>query len=327
MRALCWHGRHDVRVEPVPDPKILNPRDAIVRVTATRDLRLGPAPLQRLHARRWRRATSSATSSWAKSSRSAAAVKNLQGRRPRGRALSHRLRQLLLLPAAALFAVRELQPERLDGGEAMGPLALRHLRLLAHARRLRGRPGRVRARAVRRRRPDQGARGADATSRCCSCPTSSRPATWRRRTATSSRGDMVAVWGCGPVGQFAIAQRAAARRRARHRHRPLPRAAADGARRKPAPRRSTTSEANVLEALTRDDRRPRPGRLHRRRRHGSARAHDLAYAYDRVKQAMMLETDRPGRAARGDHGVPQAAARSRSPASTAASSTSSRSAR
>ncbi len=35
MRALCWYGKHDVRVESVPDPKLLNPRDAIVRVTAT----------------------------------------------------------------------------------------------------------------------------------------------------------------------------------------------------------------------------------------------------------------------------------------------------
>ena len=35
MKALCWHGRHDVRLERVPDPEILNPRDAIVRVTAT----------------------------------------------------------------------------------------------------------------------------------------------------------------------------------------------------------------------------------------------------------------------------------------------------
>ena len=33
MKALCWYGNHDVRVETVPDPKILNPRDAIVRVT------------------------------------------------------------------------------------------------------------------------------------------------------------------------------------------------------------------------------------------------------------------------------------------------------
>ena len=35
MKAVCWYGPHDVRVESVPDPGILNPRDAIVRVTAT----------------------------------------------------------------------------------------------------------------------------------------------------------------------------------------------------------------------------------------------------------------------------------------------------
>jgi threonine dehydrogenase-like Zn-dependent dehydrogenase len=35
MRALTWQGRHDVRVETVPDPQIVNPRDAIVRVTST----------------------------------------------------------------------------------------------------------------------------------------------------------------------------------------------------------------------------------------------------------------------------------------------------
>jgi threonine dehydrogenase-like Zn-dependent dehydrogenase len=35
MKANCWYGKHDVRVETVPDPEILNPRDAIVRVTAT----------------------------------------------------------------------------------------------------------------------------------------------------------------------------------------------------------------------------------------------------------------------------------------------------
>ena len=35
MKALVWHKTHDVRVERVPDPQILNPRDAIVRITAT----------------------------------------------------------------------------------------------------------------------------------------------------------------------------------------------------------------------------------------------------------------------------------------------------
>jgi threonine dehydrogenase-like Zn-dependent dehydrogenase len=35
MKAVCWFGKKDVRVEEVPDPKILNPRDAVVRVTST----------------------------------------------------------------------------------------------------------------------------------------------------------------------------------------------------------------------------------------------------------------------------------------------------
>jgi threonine dehydrogenase-like Zn-dependent dehydrogenase len=35
MKALCWYGKHDVRVENVPDPRILNPRDAIVKTTLT----------------------------------------------------------------------------------------------------------------------------------------------------------------------------------------------------------------------------------------------------------------------------------------------------
>lgn len=32
MRALCWNGVNDLRVETVPDPQIVNPHDAIVRV-------------------------------------------------------------------------------------------------------------------------------------------------------------------------------------------------------------------------------------------------------------------------------------------------------
>src|SRR5215210_1691480 len=35
MRAVCWNGKNDIRVETVPDPQILNSRDAIVKVTST----------------------------------------------------------------------------------------------------------------------------------------------------------------------------------------------------------------------------------------------------------------------------------------------------
>ena len=35
MRAICWEGKKKVRFEEVPDPRILNSRDAIVRITST----------------------------------------------------------------------------------------------------------------------------------------------------------------------------------------------------------------------------------------------------------------------------------------------------
>lgn len=35
MKAVCWHGTHDVRVENVPEPKLLNQRDALVKVNLT----------------------------------------------------------------------------------------------------------------------------------------------------------------------------------------------------------------------------------------------------------------------------------------------------
>ncbi len=35
MKAVCWWGKNDIRVVETPDPKIVNPHDAIVRVTLT----------------------------------------------------------------------------------------------------------------------------------------------------------------------------------------------------------------------------------------------------------------------------------------------------
>ena len=34
MKALCWHGKHDIRYETVPDPQIEDSRDAIIKVTS-----------------------------------------------------------------------------------------------------------------------------------------------------------------------------------------------------------------------------------------------------------------------------------------------------
>ncbi len=35
MKAVCWQGANKVQVDTVPDPKILNERDAIVKITST----------------------------------------------------------------------------------------------------------------------------------------------------------------------------------------------------------------------------------------------------------------------------------------------------
>ena len=35
MKAVCWQGANKVGVETVPDPKIINPRDAVIRITST----------------------------------------------------------------------------------------------------------------------------------------------------------------------------------------------------------------------------------------------------------------------------------------------------
>ena len=189
MKANCWYGAHDVRVETVPDPKILNPRDAIVKVTSTAicgsDLHLydgfiptmetGRHPRPRVHGR---------------------------GRRGRPRTSKNlKVGDRVVVPftiacgscffcqEAALVALRQLEPERLDGRESLwatrrvGPV-----RLLAHdwAATPAGRRSTCACRSptsVRIKVPERTC----ATSRCCSSPTSSRPATWRPRTATSSR--------------------------------------------------------------------------------------------------------------------------------------------
>ncbi len=35
MKALTWHGQHDVRVDTHPDPKIEDPRDVVISITST----------------------------------------------------------------------------------------------------------------------------------------------------------------------------------------------------------------------------------------------------------------------------------------------------
>nr|MDQ3349300.1 zinc-binding dehydrogenase [Acidobacteriota bacterium] len=104
-------------------------------------------------------------------------------------------------------------------------------------------------------------------------------------------GDVIAVWGCGPVGQFAIksayllgAERVIAIDRFEYRLRM--------ARERAGAETLNYEEVNVLEALKEMTGGRGPDSCIDAvgmEGHGPG----LAYAYDRVKQAMMMETDRP----------------------------------
>ncbi len=160
MKATCWMGTRNVEVERRPrseDPQSAR-RDRADHVH--RDLRLRPAPLRRLH-------PDDADGRHPRA--------RVHGRGRRGRPAASRTSRWATgwsfrsrSPAAtAAPCERELyslcensNPNAWMAEKLWGHSPARHLRLLAHARRLRRRPGRVRARAVRRRRPAQGPRTA-----------------------------------------------------------------------------------------------------------------------------------------------------------------------
>ena len=157
MKAVCWYGKHDVRVRSVPDPKIINPRDAIVRVTSTAicgsDLHLynGFIPTMEPGDILGHEFMGEVVEVGRERSRTSG------GRRSRRRAVPDRLRPLLLLRSASCASLlRQLQSERVRWRRSCTAHAGGPVRLLAPDRRLRRRSGRVRARAVRRRRAAQG---------------------------------------------------------------------------------------------------------------------------------------------------------------------------
>jgi threonine dehydrogenase-like Zn-dependent dehydrogenase len=105
-------------------------------------------------------------------------------------------------------------------------------------------------------------------------------------------GDTVAVWGCGPVGQFAIASAlllGAERVIAIDRFPERLRLAAM----KLGAETIDYSEDNVLEALKELTGGRGPDACIDAVGMEAHAYHNIAYAYDRMKQAMMLESDRP----------------------------------
>ena len=323
MKALVWHGTNDVRVERVPDPRSSTratrssrsrrPRsagptctcyDGFIPTMETGDI-LGHEFMGEVVEVGKRE-------------------QEAEGRRPRGRAVHDRLRQLLLLQQAAVVAVRQLEPERLDGGEALRLHAAGPVRLLAPDRRVCRRPGASTSRVpfadVGPLKIPDGLTDEQVLFLSDIFPTGYMAA----ENCDIQPGDTVAVWGCGPVGQFAIksalllgAERVIAiDRRAR--------APAHGAARRRGRDASTSTTSDVFDALQGDDRRPRARRCIDA---VGLEAHGATLdAYLRPGEDGGVSGDRSAaRAAPGDQRAAARAARS-IPASTAGSSTRSRSA-
>ena len=125
-----------------------------------RHLRLRSALLRRLHARheagRHRRARVHG-----RGGRGRRREPEAEGRRSRGGSVHHLLRRLRAVPARQLVGLRADEPQEEPRRPDVRPRHGRPVRLHPHHRRLFGRPGGVRARALRRRGAGEDPRGTD----------------------------------------------------------------------------------------------------------------------------------------------------------------------
>ena len=275
MKALVWCApvQGESRERPRPQDPQPPRRDRADHLHL--HLRVRPAPRRRVHpVHEARRHPRPRADGHRRGGRPGRGQEQGQGRRPRRRPVPHRLRQLLLLPPAALQLLRQHQPQGVHRRGDVRPGDGRHLRLLAPDRRVRRRAGRVPPRAARRRQLPGDAAGPAPTTSSSSSPTSSRPATWPCSTATSSRTTRSPIWGCGPVGQFTIRDAPSCWAPARSSRSTTARwcpSACRWPRDAGAITIDNRSDESVYDRLHGPDRRHRPGRLHRRGRHGGPR--------------------------------------------------------
>ena len=151
MKALCWHGTGDVRVDTVPDPKIEDPRDAIVKITASgicgSDLHLlnGFMPTMKSGDVLGHEPMGDVVEV-------GSAVKNLKRGDRVVVPFTISCGSCYFCQKSLFSLLRQLEPQRRNRPQANGPFAGGVVWLLAHARRFCWRAGGIFARAVRRRR-------------------------------------------------------------------------------------------------------------------------------------------------------------------------------
>src|ERR1700677_2419490 len=138
MKALCWHGTNDIRCDSVPDPKIEEGRDVIVKVTSCAicgsDLHLmdGLMPTMKSGDILGHEFMGEVIET------GSAHNKVSQGRSDR-RSVQHQLRRMPALQARQLFGVSAIQSQCSDGGRTVRLHDGRPVWLLPPDRRLRRR--------------------------------------------------------------------------------------------------------------------------------------------------------------------------------------------
>ena len=288
MRANCWYGKHDMRIEQVPDPKILNQRDAIVKISSTAicgsDLHLYNGFMPTME-----KGDILGHEFMGEIVETGSEVKN--------RKVGDRVVVSFPISCGNCFFCKE---EMYSLCENTNPNAWMAEKMFGHSpcgiygySHLTG--GYAGGQAEYARVPfadvgtikvPEGISDEQVLFLSDIFPTGYMAA----EMCDIKRGDTIAVWGCGPVGQFSIRSAfmlGAERVIAIDRYPERLQMAKDG-----GAETINYEEANVYETLmeTTGGRGPDSvidavGM--------EAHAHGITYAYDRVKQALMLETDRP----------------------------------
>ena len=300
MKALVWHATNDVRVERVPDPTILNGRDAIIKITTTAicgsDLHLLDGYIPTMQAG------------------------DILGHEFMGEVVEVgkdnkklKIGDRVVVPftiacGACFFCNKQLwslcdnsnpnawMAEKIYGYTTSGLFGYSHM--TGGYAGGQAQYARVPFADVGPLKIPDGLRDEQVLFLSDIFPTGYMAA----ENCDIQRGDTIAVWGCGPVGQMAIrsafllgAERVIAIDDVPERLR----LAADG-----GAEVLNFEDGEVFDRLQIDDRRPRPGRVHRCRRHGSARPD--ARCVHRSGENGGVSRHRPSeRTAAGDPRVPQ----------------------
>ncbi len=321
MRALCWRGKKDVAIERVPDPKIINPRDAIIKITTTAicgsDLHLYDGYIPTHEGRRHPRPRVHGRGRRNREQRD----ESEEGR-PRGGAVHHRLRRLLLLQETVLFAAATTRtrtpgwPRRSTGTAAAALFGYSHMYggfAGGQAEYARVPFADVGPMKVPDSLPDE-----KVLFLTDIFPTGYMAA----ENCNIEPGDTVAVWGCGPVGLFAI-KSAFMLGAARVIGIDSVEGRLQKARDLCGAETVNFEQVDLLDAARRRDRRARPGLVHRRGGDGGARQRHRRVHRHGEDENLPRHGPADG-AADGDHGVSQGRNRDRSRACTAGCSTSCR---